>query len=336
MLLLLYMAAMTAIGSAMGGGRSMSRHLLELRHMRYFLAVAEELNFGRAAEKLGIAQPNLSQQIKALEEIVGALLFDRTQRSVHLTAAGEYFLSEARETLAHAKTALTVAQRAGRGDIGKIAVGYVGSATFTGALVTIVGAFREANPNVDVTLAEMEMHDQLKQISGGTLDVGFIRPPVEMPLGVGSSLIMQEELSLAISERHELADATEVSLADFSEETFITPRHTPGESFHKHTTDACAAAGFIPRLGQQGADFVTIISMVAIGLGVALVPQSCSCVHLPGVRYKSMTRQPVLADLSLAYRRSEASPVARSFVRHCAKFRTPSPTSAPVAEGTPA
>ncbi len=289
--------------------------------MRYFLAVAEELNFGRAAEKLGIAQPNLSQQIKALEEIVGASLFDRTQRSVHLTAAGEYFLTEARETLTHARTALTVAQRAGRGDIGKIAVGYVGSATFTGALVTIVGAFREAYPNVDVTLAEMEMHDQLKQISGGILDVGFIRPPVELPLGVGSSLILQEELSLALSDRHPLAEADEVSLADFKDESFITPRHTLNESFHKHTTDACAAAGFIPHLGQQGADFVTIISMVAIGLGVALVPQSCRCLHLPGVRYKSLEGQPVLADLSLGYRRSEASPVARSFVRHCARFR---------------
>jgi len=306
----------------MSGGRLTSRHMLELRHMRYFLAVAEELNFGRAAEKLGIAQPNLSQQIKALEEIVGASLFDRTQRSVALTAAGDYFLTEARETLAHAKTALTVAQRAGRGDIGKIAVGYVGSATYTGALVTIVGGFREAYPNVDINLVELEMHDQLKQIAGGTLDVGFIRPPVELPLGVGSSLILQEEISLAVSDRHPLADAEAVNLADFSADMFIIPRHSAGESFHKHTIEACTAAGFTPRLGQQGADFVTIISMVAIGLGVAVVPQSCSCLTLPGVRYKRLSGTQVLADLSLAYRRSEASPVARSFVRHCAKLRS--------------
>lgn len=306
----------------MSGGRIASKHMIELRHMRYFLAVADELNFGRAAEKLGIAQPNLSQQIKALEEIVGASLFDRTQRSVHLTAAGEYFMTEAREALAHAQTALTVAQRAGRGEIGQIAVGYVGSATYTGALVSIMGAFRDDFPNVEIGLSELEMTAQLKQIAAGTLDVGFIRPPVDLPLGVGSSLILQEQVDLAISDRHPLADRDEIALVDLRDETFITPRHAINVSFHKHTTDACAAAGFSPRLGRHGADFVTIISMVAIGLGVALVPQSCKCLDLPGVRYKRLANTRVLADLSLAYRRSEASPVARAFVQYCVRYRT--------------
>jgi DNA-binding transcriptional LysR family regulator len=305
----------------MKGGRLQSRHLIELRHMRYFLAVAEELNFGRAAEKLGIAQPNLSQQIKALEEIVGASLFDRTQRSVQLTAAGEYFLGEARETLAHAQTALTVARRAGRGEIGQIAVGYVGSATYTGALVSIIGAFREDHPDVDIDLSEMEMQDQLKHIAAGALDIGFIRPPVELPLGIGTSLILQEEIVLAISERHPRAGNEAVRLSELSDETFIIPRHGVNVSFHKHTTDACLAAGFSPRLGRQAADFVTIVSMVAIGLGVALVPQSCRCLDLPGVRYKRLAGNKVLADLSLAFRRMEASPIARSFQRYCTQYR---------------
>lgn len=305
----------------MNGGRLSSRHMLELRHLRYFLAVAEELNFGRAAAKLGIAQPNLSQQIKALEDIVGASLFDRTQRSVQLTAAGAYFRHEASETLEHARAALTLARRAGRGEIGKIAVGYVGSATYTGALVSIMGAFRKDNPAVDISLFEMEMHDQLKQIASGTLDVGFIRPPVELPLGIGTQLILQEEVGLAISDRHPLAQNERVALIDLRAETFITPRHPANVSFNKHTMDACVAAGFSPRLGQQGADFVTIISMVAIGLGVALVPQSCKCLDLPGVCYKRLAGPTVLADLSLAFRRSEPSPVARSFARYCARFR---------------
>jgi DNA-binding transcriptional LysR family regulator len=306
----------------MSGGRLSSRHLLELRHLRYFLAVAEELNFGRAAAKLGIAQPNLSQQIKVLEEIVGASLFDRTQRSVQLTAAGQYFRVEASETLDHARAALTVAQRAGRGEMGKIAVGYVGSATYTGVLVAIMGEFRKDFPDVDISLTEMEMHHQLKQISAGTLDVGFIRPPIELPLGVGTLLILEEEVGLAISEHHPLAQADKISLIDLKDDTFITPRHPVNVSFNKHTMDACVAAGFSPRLGQQGADFVTIISMVAIGLGVALVPQSCRCLDLPGVRYKRLSGATVLADLSLAFRRSEPSPVARSFARYCSRFRT--------------
>lgn len=305
----------------MTAGRIGSKHLIELRHMRYFLAVADELHFGRAAEKLGIAQPNLSQQIKALEEIVGTSLFDRTQRSVKLTAAGEYFMGEARETLAHAQTALTMAHRAGRGEIGQIAVGYVGSATYTGALVSIMAAFREDYPDVDIELSEMEMQDQLKHIAAGTLDIGFIRPPIDLPLGIGSSLILQEEIVLAISDRHPLAASSEIALAALKDESFITPRHAINVSFHKYTTDACLAAGFSPHLGRQAADFVTIVSMVAIGLGVALVPQSCQCLDLPGVCYRPMAGNRILADLSLAFRRSEASPIARSFLQYGQQFR---------------
>jgi len=302
-------------------GRIASRHIIELRHMRYFLAVAEELNFGRAAETLGIAQPNLSQQIKALEDIVGAVLFDRTQRTVRLTTAGEYFMAEAEQTLAHAQTAMTMARRAGRGEIGQIAVGYVGSATYTGALVSIMSTFRDDHPDVEIELFEMEMQDQLRHIASGTLDIGFIRPPIELPLGIGSSLILQEELVVALSERHPLARSSEIALSGLRDETFITPRHAANVSFNKHTTDACLAAGFTPRIGRQAADFVTIVSMVAIGLGVALVPQSCNCLDLPGVCYRPLSGPPVLADLSLAYRRSEPSPIARSFLQYSAHFR---------------
>lgn len=305
----------------MAGGRRASKHILELRHMRYFLAVAEELNFGQAAEKLGIAQPNLSQQIKALEQIIGTSLFDRTKRSVQLTAAGEYFLEDARETLALAGTALTKAQRAGRGEIGQIAVGYVGSATYTGTLIAIMEAFREEYPSVEIDIFEMEMKEQLKSIEAGTLDIGFIRPPIDLPLGVGTSLILQEDIVLALPDRHPLAEVDTITLGDLSDERFITPRHGVNVSFHKHTTEACLAAGFTPRLGQQGSDFVTIISMVAIGFGVALVPQSCQCLHLPGVRYKRLAGQQVQADLSLAFRHSEASPIVRAFRQIGAQYR---------------
>lgn len=299
----------------------MSRHLIELRHMRYFLAVAEELNFGRAAERLGIAQPNLSQQIKSLEEIVGARLFNRTQRSVRLTSAGEHFLEEARQTLAHADTALVAARRAGRGEIGRLAIGYVGSATYTGVLVSILAAFRDDFPDVEIELSEQEMEHQVHEIAAGKLDIGFIRPPIDLPLGIGSSLLVREELSLALPSRHPLAQLDAVPLAKLRDEVFITPRHAPNVSFHKHTTDACLAAGFVPRMGPQAAHFVTIVSMVAIGLGVALVPRSCGCLDLPGVCYRPLADQPVYADLSVAFRRSEPSQPAKSFLRYCTTYR---------------
>ncbi len=142
---------------------------IELRHLRYFLATAEELNYRRAAERLRIAQPGLSQQIKKLEEIVGTPLFDRTRRTVRLTLAGELFMHEARKTLAHAESAMLVARRAGRGEVGRIAIGYVGSAAYTGVLTTMVGKFRSSYPEVELQISEMEMQQQLDQLDQGRL-----------------------------------------------------------------------------------------------------------------------------------------------------------------------
>ncbi|WP_373356583.1 LysR substrate-binding domain-containing protein [Pseudoroseicyclus sp. CXY001] len=289
--------------------------------MRYFLAVAEQLNFGRAAEQLGIAQPNLSQQIKALEEIVGAQLFNRTQRHVKLTAAGELFSQEARAALDHAGAALAKAQRAGRGELGRIAVGYVGSASYTGALIDILSAFRESYPDVEIDLHELEMQEQLPRIAAGTLDIGFIRPPVEMPLGVGASLILREELVLALPERHPRAEGETVALADLRGESFLTPHHGAGVSFTQYTRQACEAAGFSPTFGRQAADFVTILSLVGIGFGVALVPASCQVLRLPGVRYLQLAGAEVRASLSLASRRSEPSPLVHAFLQQGALYR---------------
>lgn len=293
---------------------------IELRHLRYFVMTAEEMNFGRAAERLGIAQPGLSQQIKALEAIVGMPLFDRTRRSVQLTLAGELFAVEARKTLAQAEMALLAARQAGRGEVGRIAIGYVGSAAYTGMLTRILNKFREAYPNVDLEISEMEMLQQLAQINEGRLDISFIRPPVKLPIGVTCVQVLQERLLLAMPSTHPLAARERVSLAAFSDDTFIIPRHPPNVSFHLYTTQACQAAGFFPRFGPQGRDFVTITSMVSIGLGVALVPQSVKCIQVPGVRFRQIAGQPVFGELAVAFRRSEASPAARAFAQHVRQF----------------
>jgi DNA-binding transcriptional LysR family regulator len=304
----------------MAGGRRPSKTNLELRHLRYFLATAEELNYGRAAERLNIAQPGLSQQIKSLEDIVGTPLFDRTKRAIRLTLAGELFAAESRKTVAQAEMALLAARRAGRGEVGRVAIGYVGSAAYTGALTTMIGGFREAYPEAEIQISEMEMQQQLDQMGEGKLDIGFIRPPISLPVGVTTVQIMMEEIVLAMSTSHRLAGLASVPLAEFSEDIFIIPRHAPNVSFHKYTTAACHAYGFFPKFGPQGRDFVTIASMAAVGLGVALVPQSLRCIQLPGVCYKPIMGGTVMAELAVAFRRNEPSPVARAFAKYARRF----------------
>lgn len=309
----------------MAGSKHAMAGNIELRHLRYFVVTAQEMHFGRAAERLGIAQPGLSQQIRALEVLVGTQLFDRTRRAVQLTLAGEILLSEARKTIAQSEMALLAARQAGRGEVGRIAVGYVGSAAYTGILTRVINQFRDTYPDVELQISEMEMLPQLNQISEGKLDIGFIRPPVGLPVGVTCVEVLQERLLLAIPATHPLASRERVPLAAFNSDIFITPRHPPKVSFHKYTTQACQAAGFFPRLGPQGRDFVTITSMVSIGLGVALVPQSVKCIQLPDVRFKQIVGKPIHAQLAVAFRRSEPSPAARAFAQHVRRFASPDP-----------
>ena len=294
---------------------------MELRHLRYFLAVAEEMNFSRAAERLGIAQPGLSQQVRALEEIVGTPLLDRTRRSVRLTLAGELLARDAREILGKSEAAILAARRAGRGEVGRLAIGYVASAAYTGLLTSILGGFRRACPEVDLVITEMAMQPQLEAIVADRLDICFIRPPVSLPIGVTSFPVLQEPVALALPASHPMAQRDVVPLEALAAETFITPHHAAGVSFHHHTVMACRAAGFHPQLGPQGRDFMTIASMAAVGLGVALVPRSVACIQLPGVTYRPIAGKGITAELAVAHRRSEPSAAVRRFIRHARSFR---------------
>jgi len=300
---------------------------IELRHIRYFLAIADEMNFGRAAEKLNIAQPGLSQQIKILEHVLEATLFDRSRRKLRFTLAGEMFEQEARKVMTQVEIAVQTARRAARGEVGRLAVGYVGSAAYTGMLTRLVGEFRESHPLVELEIAEMEMLRQLEAIGDGRLDIGFIRPPVPLPVGVASIPILQEELCVVLSTSHRLANEERVSLRALQEELFITPMHPPRVSFHQHTTEACRATGFEPKFGPQGRDFVTIASMVSVGLGVALVPRSVECLQLPSICYRPLRDVKPIAEMAVAFRRGDGSPVVRDFIaatrRRARAFGTP-------------
>jgi DNA-binding transcriptional LysR family regulator len=288
----------------------------ELRHLRYFVALVEEQNFERAAARLAIAQPGLSKQIANLESIVGMPLLDRTRRSVRLTTSGQMLFEEATKILSQADATLAALKRVGRGQTGRISIGYVASAAYAGTLVNSISSFRLSHPDVDLQLTELEMRQQLEQIIAGTLDFGYIRPPVDVPTGITMTRILWEPLVAVLPDKHPLSSKAEIDLAALADGSFITPRQPPDVGFHSNTVGACEEAGFRPKINATGRDFTTIVSMVAVGLGVTLAPQSIECLRLPGVRYVKLAGSRITSDVAIAHRKTESSPAVRAFIAH--------------------
>lgn len=288
----------------------------ELRHLRYFVALVEERNFERAAAKLGIAQPGLSQQIIALEAIIGLPLIDRTRRSVNLTPTGQVLYEDAVTIVTHADAALAQLQRVGRGETGRITIGYVASAAHSGVLTGRLSSFRLGLPDIELQLVEMEMRQQLEKIKEGVLDFGYIRPPTAIPTELSFTTVLKEPLVVALPTNHGHATRTAVRLRDLQADTFITPRQPSDIGFHAKTLDACGEAGFKPKINATGRDFTTIASMVAVGIGIALVPKSLDCLRLPGVRYLPLLDNDVMTELAVVYRKNEGNPAVKAFIAH--------------------
>src|SRR5579862_2892575 len=226
---------------------------MELRHLRYFIAVAEELHFGRAATRLCIAQPPLSQQIQQLEREVGFLLFHRTQRRVELTAAGQLFLDAAREALADLERAASAGRRVARGEVGWLGVGFVGTAAYV-SLPAILSAFRERCPEVELTLRELVSAKQAQALHNRRIQVGLTRPAVQGE-GLISELLIREPLIVALPEVHPLARFEQpplaVPLAALTDEPFVLfPRH-PKPSYADFLLAVCDEAGFRPHVVQE-------------------------------------------------------------------------------------
>lgn len=288
----------------------------ELRHLRYFIAVVEERNFERAAVRLGIAQPGLSQQIIGLEAIVGLPLLDRSRRSVKLTPTGHALYEDAMKIVAQADATLAQLKRIGRGETGRITIGYVASAAYSGVLTESLASFRRGFPDVELQLVEMEMRQQLERIKDGEVDFGYIRPPAPIPPELNSTVVLREPLVVALASGHHLAAKKAVHLSDLRSDTFITARQPMDIGFHANTLTACGEAGFKPKINANGRDFTTIASMVAVGIGIALVPKSLDCLRLPGVRYLPLIDNDVMTDLEVVYRKTESKPAVRSFIAH--------------------
>ena len=286
---------------------------MELRHLRYFVTVASELHFGRAAEKLHISQPPLSMQIRALENELGVMLLHRTRRHVSLTSAGKAFLHDARQILERTEQAVLTARRAGRGEIGELAVGFISVADYN-LLPLVLREFRRQYPMVTLSLKESTTDAQIADLIEGRIDVGFLLPPVTDP-GIESVPILREPLIAALPERHPLANRKgAVSLAALANAPFIiTPRQmAPG--LYDDIVSFCHAAGFSPQVTQEAIQMQTVVSLVSAEMGVALIPRSLRNLQRTGVVYKSLKEKSPMSEIRLAWRTGDSLPALQLFL----------------------
>lgn len=290
---------------------------MNLKQLHYFIAVAEELHFGRAAERLRIKQPPLSRQISQLESDLRVRLLARTKRSVVLTEPGKAFLLQARETLRHAEKAITVARRTSRGEAGQLRISTSSSLPFTGLLPSLLTAFRAEYPDVELHLKESRAKEQVTRIHDGETDVGFVRLPVRMlPQGLTTEVILSEPILLAMSADHRFSTRRKIELGSLSEERFIMYPYEIG-GLHDWALHSCRAAGFEPRIVQEASSVPMAATFAAAGLGLALVPQCAQHIHTPGVVYRTVEAPSATTDVAIVYRDRDGSPLVRNFVKVC-------------------
>jgi len=289
---------------------------MELRHLRYFIAVAEERHVTRAAARVGIQQPPLSQQIRALEAELQVQLFRRKPRGVELTQAGETLLVEARQILRQVEHATTAARRTARGEIGRIGVGFTSSASFHPFVPRAIRAYREAHPLVALSLEESGTGELVEALQAERLDAAFVRSPIGAAAGIAVHSVLEEPMAAALPEGHDLTvgDAP-LALAALAPETFILYRRPLGPGLYDAIIAACHRAGFSPDIGQEAPRLLATLSLVAAGLGVTLVPQSMRRLRVEGVAYRTIEDAAgLVAPLNLAYRRAEGAAAARRFI----------------------
>jgi DNA-binding transcriptional LysR family regulator len=289
------------------------RKSMEMRHLRYFVTVAEELHFGRAAEKLHMSQPPLSIQIRALEDELGVVLLHRTQRHVSLTHAGHAFLQEARKILAQIEQAVLTTRRAGRGEIGELAIGFISVADYN-VLPVVLRDFRSQFPLVNLNLRESTTDVQLQDLAAGRIDVGFVLPPVSAP-GIESESILCEPLVAALPQRHRFAAKRgPLALSALSGSPFILFPRRMAPGLYDAIVSFCRAAGFSPQVEQEAIQMQTIGSLVSAEMGVALIPQSLTNLQRTGVVYKPLRERSPMTEIHVAWRKGDDLPALKLFL----------------------
>lgn len=279
---------------------------MELRHLRYFQAVAEERHFGRAAERLHMAQPPLSQQIRQLEAELGVTLLDRNTRKVELTPAGAAYLERVRRILADVDDAAEQAGRVAAGIEGRLVVGCVGSATYS-LLPAFARALRETLPGVDLVVrGEMLVPDQVAALVAGRIDLALLRPPVEEP-GLEVTPLRSDRLIVALPEGHRLAERKRLRVRDLREEDLVVHASRGRSVMHGAVEVLCREAGFVPRIRHEVVETSTLVTLVAAGLGAAVVPEPVSQLGVPGVTYRPLSGRGAHVELAAAVRAGDPS-----------------------------
>jgi DNA-binding transcriptional LysR family regulator len=283
---------------------------MELRHLRYFLAVAEELHFSRAAQRVQIAQPALSQQIQRLESEIGTALFHRTKRRVALTAAGEAMVRPARQVLADAAAAVEVAQRAARGETGHLRIGFIESAAMT-VVPAAVKLFRRENPEVGLTLRELSVQEQVESLRSGTLDVGIVRLPLNTE-GLTLTSIADEGLVVVSPEAHPLAKRKRISPRALAGEPMVLLAREMVPGLYDQIISMQHQHGGA-RIAQEATSIQAVLGLVAAGLGVSLLPASVRTLARTGIRFSTLSPSP-RSILQLARAESDRSPLTAAFL----------------------
>ena len=291
---------------------------IELRHLRYFVAVAEELHFGRAALRLHLSQPPLSQQIRRLEELLGYPLFVRTSRAVQLTSAGDVFLERARRTLRKMDEDLEATRTVGRGEAGTLAVGFIGSGMLT-TIPAMLGQYRARFPGVNLQLREMYSSGVIHELKVGALDVGFVRDgdPTE---GLAAETLFSEPFLAVLPVRHALARRSRwIDAAELAGEPFVFYSPLAGNRAYERPMSLCEAAGFRPRVVQEAPQWLTIMRLVGAGLGVSIGPACVERITTPEVVCRRL-RVParasaVRSEIALAWRTGDNRPIVAAFCR---------------------
>lgn len=281
---------------------------MEFRHLRYFVAVAEECHFTRAAERLGIAQPPLSQQIKKLEAEIGTPLFYRLTRGVELTEAGRLFLDDARAILSQVETARLRAMSVARGESGRICIGFASSAVFHPLVATLIRCYRDQYPKVTIAPVEGSTPSLVHGMDSGEIDAAVVRLPFnECGDDYHMTVLAEEEMLIVLPAHHPLAAHDAIPLNALERETLILFPRALGPGLYDSIIAACRRAGFSPALGQESPQVPSTVNMVAAGFGVSIVPASIRSVHAEGVTYHPIEGDTLKVQIALAHRARERS-----------------------------
>jgi len=287
---------------------------MDLRHLRYFAAVADERNFTRAAERLGIKQPPLSLQIKQLEHELGSALFRRLTRGIELTEAGQLLLEEARPLLERVERLKTNVQSRARGTTGRIRVGFAGATYFQPRVPSLIQAYRSLYPDVTLSPLQSNTPHLVNALREGEIDVAFVRPPVAEGEGISVQPLVEEQMRIVLPAQHPQARRRAVPLAALSGEMFILFPRAIGPGLHDSIIAACQRAGFSPVLGQEAPQISSIVHLVAAGFGVSVVPQSIEQIQAEGIAYLRIEGASPPAPIGLAVNIEHRSATVRNFL----------------------